>query len=91
MHDDLLGKFECCLTVKDMWDQLKIKLGQTYTTRLCTLHLKWIEYEFDPSQTITEHIRTLSGMVWDLKTTDQYVSEKEQVQNVIQDFLDTER
>ena len=44
MHDDLLVEFEHCPTSKDMWDQLKMRFGQTSTTRLRTLQLKWIEF-----------------------------------------------
>ena len=38
MHDGPIGEFEGCPTTKDMWDKLKIRFGQTSTTRFvpCT-------------------------------------------------------
>jgi len=47
MHNDPLGEFECCTTVKDMWDLLKIWFSQTFTTRLRNLCLKWMEFKLD--------------------------------------------
>jgi len=47
MHDNLLGEFKCCLIVKEMWDRLMIRFGQTLATRLHTLHLKWMQFELD--------------------------------------------
>jgi len=49
MHDDLIGEFEVYPTVKDMWDQLKIRFGQTSETRLCTSQLKWMNYKMNSS------------------------------------------
>jgi len=42
VNDDLPGKFKHYPTTIDMWDQLKIRFGQTCTTKLRTLKLKWI-------------------------------------------------
>ena len=83
MHDDLIGEFELCPTAKDMWDQLKIRFGQTSETRLRTLQLKWIQYQMDSSRTMTEHLRIMSGIIRDLKAAGKEISEGEQVLNVI--------
>jgi len=40
MQDDLIGEFETHATAKDMWDQIKIRFGQTFETRLRALQLK---------------------------------------------------
>ena len=77
MHDDLIGEFEACPTAKDMWERLKVRFGQTSTTRLRTLHLKWMQYEMDSTRTRAEHLRTMSAMVRDLKAAGREISEEE--------------
>jgi len=47
MHNNLLGEFEGCPTTKDMWDCLRIRFGQMSTTRLRTLHLKWMHFQLN--------------------------------------------
>lgn len=88
MHDDLIGEFEVHLTAKDMWDQLKIRFGQTSETRLRTLQLKWMNYKMDPSRTVIEHLRIMSGIIRDLKAAGKDISEGEQVLNVIRALPD---
>jgi len=83
MHDDLLGDFEGCPTAKDMWDRLKIWFGQTSTTRLRTLPLKWMQFQLDAGRPMTKQLRTLSGIVRDLKAAGQGIPEDEQALNVI--------
>jgi len=77
MQDDLLGKFECFSTAKDIWVQVKIRFRQTSATRLRTLQLKWMQYIIDSSHSISGHLRTMSAMVRDLKAVGPEVSEEE--------------
>jgi len=79
----LLGEIEACPTAKDMWDKLKVRFSQTSATRLCTLHLKWMQYEMDSTRTIAEHLQTMSAMVHDLKAAEREISKEESVLNVI--------
>ena len=88
MYDDLIGEFEVYPTAKDMWDQLKIRFGQTSETRLHTLQLKWMNYKMDSSRTVVEHLRIMSGIVRDLKAAGKDISEGEQVLNVIRALPD---
>ena len=88
MHDDLIGEFEDYPTAKDMWDQLKVRFGQTSETRLRTLQLKWMNYKMDSSRTVVEHLRIMSGIVRDLKAAGKDISEGEQVLNVIRALPD---
>jgi len=37
MHDDLIDEFEFYPTAKKMWDNIRLRYGQTSETRLCTL------------------------------------------------------
>ena len=83
MHDDLLGEFEHCPIANDMWDELKIWCGQTSTTRLRTLQLKWMQFQLDAERPMTEQLRTLSGIVHDLKAAGQDIPEDKQALNVI--------
>ena len=83
MHDDLLGEFEGCPTAKDMWDRLKIRFGQTSSTWLRTLRLKWMQFQLDAGRPMTEQLRTLSGIVRDLKAAGEDIPKDEQALNVI--------
>ena len=76
MHDDLIGEFEECPIAKDMWDQLRVRFGQTLVTTFRTLHLKWMQYEMDSTYTIVEHLRTMSAMVHDLKAAGQEIMKR---------------
>jgi len=88
MRDDLLGEFERFPIAKDMWTHLKIRFNQTFATRLCTLQLKWMHYTIDSSRSISEHFRTISGMVRDVKLAERDVSREEHVLNVIRALHD---
>ena len=83
MHNGALGEFEGCPTAKDMWDRLKIQFGQTSATRLCALRLKWMQFRLDGGRPMTEQLRTLSGIVRNLKAAGQDIPEDEQALNVI--------
>jgi len=71
-----------------MWDLLKIHFGQTFETRLRTLQLKWMQYKMDSSQTTTEHLRIMGGIICDLKAIGKDIFEGEQVLNVIRALPD---
>jgi len=83
MHNDLLGEFEGCPTTKDMWDHLKIRFDQISATRLRTLRLKWMQFQLDVGRSMTKQLRTMSGIVRDLKAAGQDIPKDEQVLNVI--------
>uniref|UniRef100_A0A2N9EE71 Integrase catalytic domain-containing protein n=1 Tax=Fagus sylvatica TaxID=28930 RepID=A0A2N9EE71_FAGSY len=81
MHDDLIGEYETFQNAKDMWDQLKFDFDGTSTTRLRSLVLKFEVYRKDPKHTMTKHLRTMSGMIHDLKATGNVLTDKQQVAN----------
>ncbi|KAH9618858.1 hypothetical protein KSS87_009464, partial [Heliosperma pusillum] len=83
MHNDLIGEFETCPTAKDMWDKLKVTFGQTSATRLRALNLKWMDYTINPKHNVTEHLRTMSAMIRDLKAAGRDVPDEEQIVNVL--------
>jgi transposase InsO family protein len=83
MHDDLIGEYETFQNAKDTWDQLKFDFGGTSTTRLRSLVLKFEVYCKDPKHTMTEHLRTMSGMIRDLKAARNVLTDEQQVQAVI--------
>jgi len=72
----------------DKWDQLEIHFGQTFETRLRTLQLKCIQYKMDSSWIMAEHLRTMDGIICNLKAVGKDVYEGEQVLNVIWALLD---
>ena len=56
MHNNLLREFEGCLIAKDMLDCLKIRFSQISTIRLRTLCLKWMQFQLDTGQLMTEQL-----------------------------------
>jgi len=67
MHDDFIRELKPRLAAKDMRDKHRTWFGQPSTTRLRTLHLKWMKYDMDSTHTAAEHLCTISAMVCDLK------------------------
>ena len=49
-----------------------------------------MEFKLDASWPVTEQLRTISGIVWDLKAAGQDIPEEEQALNVIQALPDTD-
>nr|CAD1825953.1 unnamed protein product [Ananas comosus var. bracteatus] len=90
MQDDLIGQFEIFETAKDMWDNLKITFGQTSSTRLRALNLKFLQYIKDPKHSMAEHLRVMSAMIRDLKTAGNELTDEQQVLAVIRSLPDPE-
>nr|CAD1829389.1 unnamed protein product [Ananas comosus var. bracteatus] len=90
MQDDLIGQFEIFETAKDMWDNLKITFGQTSSTRLRALNLKFLQYIKDPKHSMAEHLRVMSAMIQDLKTAGNELTDEQQVLAVIRSLPDPE-
>ncbi len=83
MHDDLIEEYEVFQNAKDMWDQLKFNFGNTSTTRLRSLVLKFEVYCKDSKHTMTEYLRMMSEMIRDLKVAGNVLTDEQQVQAVI--------
>ena len=49
-----------------------------------------MQFHLDASQPMTEQLRTVSGIIRDLKATDQDIPKDDQAMNVIQALLDTD-
>ena len=64
---------------KELWDQLKFAFGGTSTTRLRNMVLKFEVYRKDPKQTMTEHLRTMSGMIRDLADAGNTLTNEQQI------------
>ncbi|XP_038707271.1 uncharacterized protein LOC120002581 [Tripterygium wilfordii] len=90
MQNDLIGDFEDCTTAQAMWNELKIKFGQTNATRLRALNLKFNEYTLLPNHTMPEHLRAMKGMIKDLRNAGVELSDEQQVLAVIRSLLDPE-
>ncbi|GAV83070.1 UBN2_2 domain-containing protein [Cephalotus follicularis] len=83
MHDDIIGAYEHCATVKEIWDQLRFDFAGTSVTRLQSLVLKFEMYKKGPKNSMTEHLRIMSTMIRDLKNAKVALSDEQQVQAVI--------
>jgi len=79
----LLGSSRRVPLLKICGRGLRLGSAKTSTTKLHTLHLKWMQYEMDSTHTIAEHLRTMSAVVRDLKAAGLEISKEEQVMNVI--------
>ena len=89
MHDDLIGEFETYQTAREMWEQLKFAFGGTSTTRLRSLVLKFEVFRKEPKTTMTEHLRTMSSMIRELKSAGHLLTDEQQVQAVIRSLPDS--
>ena len=87
MHDDLIGEFENYPTVKELWDNIHYRYGQTFEMRLHALHLKWMIYTIHSSGSITEYVLTLQAMLRDMKVASVDISKREQETNVLRVLL----
>ena len=66
---DLIFNYQTLPTAYDMWAFLKEKFNDTIVTKLRQLTIKFDTYKKCPNHTIKEHLRTISNMLKDLKTT----------------------
>ncbi|XP_026395085.1 uncharacterized protein LOC113289877 [Papaver somniferum] len=89
MNDDLIGEYENYPTSKQMWDQLKFDFGGTSTTKLRSLVMKFEVYRKDLKHSMTEHLRTMSSMIHDLKSARNVLTDEQQVLVVIRSLPDS--
>ncbi|WRX12315.1 Integrase [Theobroma cacao] len=90
MHDDFIREFENFLTAKQLWEQLKFKYGGTTVTRLRALTLKFNQYVMDSKHTMAEHLRAMSAMIREMKTTGYDLTDKQQTFDDISRHLELE-
>lgn len=90
MRADLMGQFESCHTAMKMWQNLKITFGQTSTTKLHALQLKFQQYIKDPRQNMAEHLRVMGSLIRDLQSARVALIDEQQLLGVIRSLLDPE-
>ncbi|XP_077251591.1 uncharacterized protein LOC143890792 [Tasmannia lanceolata] len=89
MHDDLIGDYENHPIARAMRDQLKFDFGGTSTSWLRSLTLKFEGYSKNPNHTMSEHLRVMSAMIRDLKSTGNVLTDEQRVQAVIRSLPDS--
>ncbi|XP_075661774.1 uncharacterized protein LOC142631486 [Castanea sativa] len=83
MHNDLIGEFEQYTTTQDMWKALKLRYGGTSATRLRGLTMKFDSYKMRSEHTMKQHLRAMSSMIQEFKSTGNNLTDEQQVQAVI--------
>ena len=83
MHNDLIGEFKAYTTALELWELLKAKFGGTSGTRLHGLTMRFDSYMMRSIHSIKQHLRAMSSMNRELKTTGNDMSDEQQVQAII--------
>ncbi|KAK2995017.1 hypothetical protein RJ640_012257 [Escallonia rubra] len=83
MHNDLIGQFEGYQTAQEMWNALKLAFVGISTTRLRALTLKFETYKMASNAKMVDHLRKMSAMIRDLKTTGNNLLDEHQILAVL--------
>ena len=76
MHNDLIGEFKQYTTVQDKWKALKLRYGETLAIRLRGLTMKFDSYKMRSAHTMKQHLRAMSSMIRELKSTGNNLTNK---------------
>jgi hypothetical protein len=71
------------LSAQSVWDAIKIQYGETSTTRLRQLILKFDSYKKHQNQTMIQHLTVMSNIISELRGVRHEMTDKQQVQAVI--------
>ena len=66
-----------------MWKALKLRYGRTFSTRLRGLTMKFNSYKMHSEHTMKQHLRVMSSMIRELKSTGNNLTDEQQVQAMI--------
>ena len=83
MRNDLMLRFECHNTAKELWDAVKRNYGGTTVTRRRQLQMRFDSYKKKPNHTMEEHITAMSNMISELRTVGHELTDEQQVQAMI--------
>lgn len=67
---------------------MKIAYGGTPGTRFYALTLKFEQYVIDPKHTMAKHLRTMSALIHDVKSTGNNLDDEQHVTVVIRSLLE---
>ena len=77
MTDDLMREFESYKMAQAMWITLKDEFGGTSSTKLRRLTIKFDTYKLRPNIPIRQHLREMSNMIRELKSTGHNLSDEQ--------------
>lgn len=83
MENDLMCQFEQYPTAYEMWNALHDKFGGTSATKLRRLTIKFDTFKMHPGKDVRSHLRAMSNMIRELKTSGHSLTDEQQVQAVI--------
>ena len=89
MRNDLMLHFENNLSAMAIWDAIKIQFGDSSTTRLRQLTLKFDAYKKESNHTMRQHLIVMSNMISELKGVGHELTGEQQVQAVIRSLPHT--
>lgn len=80
---DLLCKFKAYDSAQTVWQVLKMKFDETSATKLHGLTMRFDLYKMHSNHVMKQHLRVMSNMIHELKTKENNLTDKQQVQTVI--------
>jgi len=83
MDNDLMREFKVHASAKNLWEDIKIKLGTTSVTRLRSLIIKFDTYKKCLDVPMKSHLRQMPNMINELADTGHVLTDEQQVQAVI--------
>ena len=83
MRNDIMLHFERHRSIQAAWDAIKIQYGETSTTRLRQLILKFDGYKKHQNQTMRQYFIIMSNLINELRGAKHEMTDEQQVQVVI--------
>ena len=83
MNDDLVYEYQQYQTAHAMWVASNEKFGETTVSKLRQLTIKFDTYKKVPNKSRKNHLRDMSNMIMELKSTGHALTDEQQVQVVI--------
>ena len=83
MRNDIMLRFERHLPAQIVWDIVKIQYGETFTTRLYQLTLKFDGYKKCHNHIMRQHFMVMFNTISELKVVEHKMTNEQQIQAVI--------
>ena len=83
MNDDLVYEYQQYQIAHAMWVALRDKFRGTIVSKLRHLTLKFDTYKKVPNKSMKQHLRDMSNMIMELKSTGHALTDEQQLQVVI--------
>ena len=83
MNDDLVYEYLQYQTAHAMWVALRENFGGTTVSKLRQLTIKFDSYKKVPNKSMKQHLRDMSNMILELKSTGHALTDEQQVQDMI--------